>query len=154
MRNVLLSLIVILVACFVAISAVEAGDFKDAVADGGKKFMKSVREGDADDIAELYAEDGKVFPPNSEIVTGEDAIESFWKTTLETFGVKDAKLEVLETEQEGDYGYEVGRYWLLGAAGQTITQGKYVVVWKKEDGKWKLYRDIWNTSLPPAPPAR
>lgn len=22
---------------------------------------------------------------------------------------------------------------------------KYVVVWKKEDGQWRLHRDIWNT---------
>jgi len=32
--------------------------------------------------------------------------------------------------------------------GKQIDKGKYVVVWKKEDGKWKLYRDMSNTDLP------
>jgi ketosteroid isomerase-like protein len=25
---------------------------------------------------------------------------------------------------------------------------KYIVLWKKEDGKWKLFRDIFNSNLP------
>jgi hypothetical protein len=29
-----------------------------------------------------------------------------------------------------------------------VDQGKYVVSWKKEEGVWKLDRDIWNTSSP------
>ena len=28
-------------------------------------------------------------------------------------------------------------------------QGKYIVLWKKEDGKWKLFRDIFNSNLSP-----
>jgi ketosteroid isomerase-like protein len=29
-----------------------------------------------------------------------------------------------------------------------MDRGKYIVVWKDEGGKWKLHRDIWNSSLP------
>ena len=28
-----------------------------------------------------------------------------------------------------------------------LDRGKYVVVWKKRDGEWKLYCDIGNTSM-------
>jgi hypothetical protein len=35
--------------------------------------------------------------------------------------------------------------------GHVIDKGKYVEIWKKENGEWKIYADIWNTSLPPAP---
>jgi ketosteroid isomerase-like protein len=31
-----------------------------------------------------------------------------------------------------------------------IDKGKYLVLWKKEDGKWKLHRDISNSDLPAA----
>jgi hypothetical protein len=44
----------------------------------------------------------------------------------------------------------VGKYTLTGDAGKVLDQGKYVVVWKRELGQWKLYRDIWNTSVPAA----
>ena len=30
----------------------------------------------------------------------------------------------------------------------TVAEEKYIVVWKKEDGKWKLFRDIFNSNLP------
>ena len=29
-----------------------------------------------------------------------------------------------------------------------IDKGKYIVLWKKEDGKWKLHRDLSNSDLP------
>jgi ketosteroid isomerase-like protein len=51
--------------------------------------------------------------------------------------------------------FEVGTYAMKLKDGTVADRGKYVVVWLKEDGKWKLHRDIWNTSLPaPAPPAK
>ena len=37
-------------------------------------------------------------------------------------------------------------------AGKTLVQvvdnGKYIVIWKKVDGKWLLHLDIYNTSMP------
>ena len=36
-------------------------------------------------------------------------------------------------------------------AGAMKYEGKYLVVWKKqEDGSWKLYRDMWSSNLMPA----
>jgi ketosteroid isomerase-like protein len=32
--------------------------------------------------------------------------------------------------------------------GKQIDKGKYIVLWKKEDGKWKLFRDCYNSDLP------
>jgi ketosteroid isomerase-like protein len=34
--------------------------------------------------------------------------------------------------------------------GTIADKGKYIVVWKKEDGKWKLHRDLSNSDLPVA----
>ena len=31
-------------------------------------------------------------------------------------------------------------------------KGKFIVVWKEENGKWKMHRDIWNSDAPPPPP--
>jgi hypothetical protein len=43
---------------------------------------------------------------------------------------------------------EVGKYRITGEGGKLLDTGKYVVVWKREQGQWKLHRDIWNTSMP------
>ena len=61
-------------------------------------------------------------------------------------GVKNVSLETVSADPAGDKIIETGRYKLSGADGTTIDAGKYIVVWKKEKGDWKLYRDIWNTS--------
>jgi ketosteroid isomerase-like protein len=64
-------------------------------------------------------------------------------------GVKEAKLDIVEVEGQGDAVIEVGRYRLSGAGGEMMDQGKYIVIWKQDEGRWKLHRDIWNSSEPP-----
>jgi hypothetical protein len=39
---------------------------------------------------------------------------------------------------------------LSGADGGALDNGKYVVVWHRDAGTWKLHRDIWTTSQPAA----
>ncbi len=29
-----------------------------------------------------------------------------------------------------------------------LEKGKYIVLWKKEEGKWKLFRDCYNSDMP------
>ena len=65
-------------------------------------------------------------------------------------GVKAAKLEPVEIEGHGATAVEVGRFELYAAGQQRVDKGKYIVVWKLTQGEWKLWRDIWNTSLPPS----
>ena len=34
----------------------------------------------------------------------------------------------------------------------SVDNGKFIAIWKQEDGKWKLFREIWNTNnAPPVP---
>jgi hypothetical protein len=63
-------------------------------------------------------------------------------------GVKQLKLESLQTEGDAHTACDVGKVILLGTEGQVIDTGKYVVVWKNEQGQWKVHRDIWNTNSP------
>lgn len=110
-------------------------------------FMKTFAKGDAAGMGALYTEKGQLLPSNSEFVTGRKAIEGFWKGAMD-MGIKAAKLETIDLEEHGNSAWEVGKYTLSGAGGQVMDQGKYVVIWKKEGGEWKLHRDIWTTSMP------
>lgn len=77
---------------------------------------------------------------------GKQAIEAFWQGVMD-MGIKNAKLDIVEVEQHGDTAIEMGQYTLSSADDQVMDTGKYVVIWKHEDGTWKLQRDIWNSSL-------
>ena len=48
----------------------------------------------------------------------------------------------------GDSAQEVGTWVIKAPDGSVAEQGKYIVLWKKEAGTWKLHRDIWNSDKP------
>ena len=100
-------------------------------------------------MAALYTANATLLPPNSARVTGSAAILEFWKGALAGAPAR-GKLTTGEVEAHGDTAHEVGTYELSAADGKVVDKGKYVVVWKREGGQWKLHRDIWNSDMPPA----
>jgi uncharacterized protein (TIGR02246 family) len=122
-------------------------EVRDAIATANENFMAAAKQGDAAALAALYTENGQVLPPNSDFVTGKEAIQAFWQAIRDT-GIKAATLETVEVEGHGDTATEVGKYTLHGEEGQQLDKGKYIVIWKQEEGQWKLHRDIFNTSMP------
>jgi len=121
----------------------------------GLKAMRDVWQSafDAKDPAELaaiYAEDGALLPPNSEMMNGRAAIEAYWAE----FQASGIGAEITDTEvyAHSDLGYTVGTFIATDAGGATIDEGKYVVIWRNVDGTWQMHRDIWNSSRPPPTP--
>jgi uncharacterized protein (TIGR02246 family) len=110
-------------------------------------FMAAFSRGDASGLAALYTENGQLLPPNGDVVTGKQAIQSFWQALLD-MGIKTAKLDIVEVEDHGNTAIEISTYTLQGEGDQVLDQGKYVVIWKQEHGQWKLHRDIFNSSIP------
>ena len=126
------------------------GDVRSIIESNNKKLAAGISDGDAAAIAALYTADARLLPTNFEIMKGTQAIQAFWQGGID-MGIKGATLETLEVQVKEDIAYEVGKYTLKiqVSADQTITdEGKYVVIWKRENDSWKLDVDIWNTSLP------
>jgi len=124
---------------------------RQAIEANNLKFGEAIRMGDVALLAALYTEDASLMPPNSEIITGREAIQAFWSGGLQ-MGIKDAVLTTVDVLGMGDLVCEIGQYKLtIQPEGQDAMEdnGKYVVIWKKaEDGSWQLHIDIWNTSMP------
>ena len=121
---------------------------REALTSANQHFMDAFKRGDAAGISALYTDEAKLLPPGNQMVSGREAIESFWRGAM-NMGIKEAKLETVGVEAEGNLAYEVGRFALKvepeGGEGTTVT-GKYVVVWKNQGGTWRLHADIWNTN--------
>jgi ketosteroid isomerase-like protein len=101
---------------------------------------------DAAAIAAIYAEDGSMMSPNSETMTGQAAVEDFWREALVT-GIDLGVAKATDVYAYGDVGYEVGTYAVTDPGGAT-DEGKYVRIWRHGDGKWQLQHVIWNSDLP------
>jgi uncharacterized protein (TIGR02246 family) len=114
-----------------------------------ERFIAAFRDGDAAALAACYTADAQLLPVNSEPITGTQAIQSFWQSVMQ-MGIAGARLETIEVEGAGDLAVEIGRYVLSGADGGAVDNGKYVVIWHRDGGDWKLHRDIWTTSRPAA----
>ena len=127
---------------------VTSTEVRAAIVAANQDFITTFKRGDAAGMAALYAENGQVLPPNGDFVTGRPALQTFWQAIMD-MGIKEAGLETVEVEAHGDTATEVGKYTLKGEGGQVLDNGKYIVIWKQEDGGWKLHRDIFNTSMPP-----
>ena len=123
---------------------------RDAIAAGNERFMAAFARQDAAAVAELYTENAKLLPPNSNILEGRAAIQAFWQAVM-GMGIASAQLEIQEVDAVGDTAVEVSLFTLHTADGTVADNGKYVVVWKRVKGQWFLHRDIFNTSRPPAP---
>ncbi len=127
--------------------AIANEELNSAITAANSNFKETFGRADAEGMGRLYTSDGQLLPTNSDFLTGTEAIQAFWQAVM-NMGIKTAELETVELEAHGDTAIEVGRYTLGGEDSQVLDKGKYVVIWKQEDGQWKLHRDIWNTSMP------
>lgn len=112
---------------------------KDTVAQNNAAFEKAFNSKDAKAVSLLYTKDGQLAPPgtNGTIFRGHSEIQKFWQGALDA-GLTDIKLTIDELVQKDDVLVEFSHYK------HNKGQGAYVVVWKKEDGVWKMWRDIFN----------
>ena len=124
-------------------------DTRAAIDAGNQNFMATFGQQDAAGMASLYTANGQLLPANSDVVSGAAGIQAFWQGAFDQ-GLWEAVLETVELEDHGDTATEVGRYTLTADGGAVADQGKYIVIWKNDGGAWKLHRDIWTTSQPPA----
>lgn len=109
------------------------------------ELIAALARGDAAGVAATYTADGQMLPPNGQTLEGRAAIQSLWQEWIKA-GFTKLTLTPIDVEGVGDSAYEVGKY--VSTDGKVTDEGKYVVIWKRQQGKWRLFRDIWNTSLP------
>lgn len=148
MKYVPLSIFSILVLFAATISGLNAGQMKgkDAISAVNQQFEKAFKAQNADDLAALYTLQGQVMPTNADFVTGRDNIRTFWAGAFKS-GLAEAKLSSVELTVFGETAIEIGKYVLNNPEGKQADQGKYIVIWQKENGQWKLHRDIFNSSV-------
>lgn len=115
--------------------------------EGNQALADLLRKGDSTGFANMYCTDGKVMGPEEPAVVGRDAIKSaiggMYRSGFTGLSLKPVDIWGSEAliGEEGTHVFSLND-------GKEIDHGKYIVLWKMEDGKWKLFRDIWNTDIP------
>jgi len=111
---------------------------------------------DSEGLANLYAEDAIVMPPNMPAVSGRPAIKSLFGA--QAAYVKAARMSlksgaVTGSDVSGDLGWITGTYIIQDSTGATTDSGNYLSIHHRTNGVWLYIRDIFNSDRPPAPVA-
>jgi ketosteroid isomerase-like protein len=103
-------------------------------------------------VKAYYADDAIILAPGMPAATGHAAIEA----VLHTFPPITAfQLHSEEIVGAGDLAYARGRYTMTMAppGGPVVADsGKYLEIWRKQGGSWKVTRDMFNSDVPPPMP--
>ena len=107
---------------------------------------------DFNSMADFYANDGLILPPNEQEEKGLQGARNFFASTAEIpgIGVRFDNVRV-EVAASGDMGYTLADVEISfeGPDGEVVEdKDRDFHLWKKQDGEWKIAVDIWNSELP------
>ena len=124
---------------------------KAAIAASNKVFGACFATGDSTTFANCYTSDACINVTNMPRMCGTQAITAFFNGGHK-MGITNIALTTEEVMGGKDAVVEVGKYEMFVGDKVSAEKGKFIVVWKEENGKWKMHRDIWNSDAPPPPP--
>lgn len=120
---------------------------REVIEENDRKFMELFKQGDCAGVAALYSSDPVMMPAGMDFVRGRENIQKAFEA-FRAMGVAELVFQTLEVDHCGDRAIEMASFSMLGDGGQLLDVGKFIVVWKHEQGEWKLHRDIFNSSQP------
>jgi uncharacterized protein (TIGR02246 family) len=144
-RRIAVALLALILAVSVPAVAQAGGDLRAQIGKMSQAWEKAYNAGDAAGLTALYAKDAIVMPPNAEPASGSSAIRTFFDGDVKS-GAKNT-LTMQDVAGSGDYAVETGKWVATSADGKHLDHGQYLTFYKKAEGGWKIYRDIWNSSM-------
>jgi ketosteroid isomerase-like protein len=123
---------------------------KKIIEEKNNQFTKAHVTGDTAFLNNIFTHDAKVFAPNSDVVMGRHAIAAL-NSQWVNFDIKEFREETTAFYGGEDYLIDEGNYYARYGKDNTVDKGKYLNVWKKENGDWKMFTNMWNTNMPATP---
>ncbi len=120
---------------------------KAEIEEANKNFMALVAAGDSVGIANLYTSDAKLMFAGKPADVGRANIQTTFSQILNS-GVTKIDLKTIEVFGSEDLLAEEGEV-IVYVNDMVVAEEKFIVLWKKEEGKWKIFRDISNSNTPP-----
>jgi uncharacterized protein (TIGR02246 family) len=116
-------------------------------------YMEGVNTGNHELWLSNWDEDGVKMNPDAPAIVGKETIKARTATVFANT-TRSMVITVDETQFTGGYAYCRGSFTSTttpkagGAA--VLFDGKFLTILKKQpDGSWKIYRDIFNSNVPP-----
>jgi ketosteroid isomerase-like protein len=138
--------------CACTQSSVDVEAERTALRAAADAYHEAAHRGDFGGMVDFYANDGFIVPPNAAEEKGLQGARNFFAAIAEIPGLRVRFVDVrVEVAASGDMGYTLADIEISfeGPDGEPVEdKERDFHLWKKQDGKWKIAVDIWNSELP------
>ncbi len=143
---VALALLVLLAGCK---AAAPPEDFPQAAADA---WLGSFNGGDVAGLVLSYTADAKLLPPDEPPIVGSRGRSRRSGRPIARARCASSRA-TWSRRRLGELWFREGAYKAQFADEGEPRVGKFIELWKQENGNWLMYRQIWNRNAPLAPGA-
>jgi ketosteroid isomerase-like protein len=102
-----------------------------------RQYEDYLQKGDSIALSNMYTEDAEILPS----VAGRENIKKIFTAMIRDSVI--GNFETIHLWGNDALIIEEGKGVWSNKSGQTESKGKYLLVWKKEEGEWKILRDTW-----------
>jgi ketosteroid isomerase-like protein len=117
-----------------------------------QKFVAAMKSGDIDGLVSLFADDVVVMSPNDSTLYGSAELREWLEEYFENFRVTALSEPARHIIMDGDYATEWTTYMVaiepLTASGRMRDDGRFLTIWKRQSGVWKIWQMMWNSEKP------
>ncbi len=110
-----------------------------------ERFTPAHVTGDSVTIDSMFTLDANAFPPGAPVARGNPAIHVLTMEFLKA-GVHEFREESIRLQGSPTLLVDEGTYLLRYGTPAVTERGKYINVWTKADGRWRIRTNIWNTT--------
>ena len=145
-RRIAVGLVALALASPLPVFAQAGGaDLRAQIGKIDQAWQKAYSAGDAAAVTAFYTPDAQLVVPGAEPASGTKAIQALFAADLGR-GTKIA-LTQGDVVGFGDFALETGGWVATAADGKHLDHGRFMTLYKKVDGGWKIYRDISSSSM-------
>lgn len=144
----------LLIALFLPVASASSAEItggteadRRAMVEISNDWLDAYASGDLDGIMAIMHTDAVVMPHGQPTSRGTDAVRRYFSTRIGRPGVTFVD-DLEEIRINGDWAYVLGRFRLEVERGDDeppyVHNGRYLVLYEKVDGEWKMLRDMDN----------
>ena len=122
---------------------------KKEIEAANREVSEFMAKGDSAGLASCYGTEGILLLNNMPAVKGKENLTKIWGGFINA-GIGAIELNTTEVWGDENFITEEGTFVLKAKDSTQLDKGKYLVLWKKENGKWRFHRDISYSDLPVA----
>lgn len=139
------------------VTAQDNSTLKSEIQGINDRMVEAVINQNMSAVMDFYTDDAISLPSYKPMLQGKEAIrEQNEKDMKEGSKLTDMKLNTEKVFGRGDMVYEIGTYDVTFTSPESSSsepmndKGKYLTVWQKVNGQWKVKAEIWNTNHTPS----